>query len=610
MFIPPFQSTSMKNRSISQATMKKLHIWRHSFKKSEPETVNDTSLRVASILSQRLADGLRHDCTLLMLLPKNWRQVLSYGKPDFLLIESTWFTATGHWYMAQSVSGVQNEELNTILDFARNLNIPTVFWFTLDSHYHEYFVDFTKQFDRVYCADPKSIDLMTSDGVRAEILLPAVQPVIFNPIHYHNDISTHKAGIIYDGWYDLFKLPDLNAIISKFRKWNLNIIESAVMMYKIQLKRLHDNSLKRRVRGSVNQQDLPAILKQAATYLSCNKTVSTRTRRVWTSLEAAACRVPIVHFGSLETDDPRNEWVYCCTNVDEYVDYVGKLREDVLLRENQAQMTWRTVFKKHTFSKRLQRICSDLGIQFLWEEFPKATLVTGTMREQLLPKCFRQFEDQTYSNKELILVFNGDSSFIERYKSKYDDKQNIVITAMPQESTIGTILNFGVSKATGSYFFRIDDDDFYGPNYIQDSMLYLRAMKVDILGKRASFFHFEDEKDIYLRKGALPVISRFPASLLHQNDDFLISGCSFAADISFLRKHRYPDFVQASADTALIDSIRENSPNASCLLIDNLNLVAERLVDVSNHTWRIASKQIKNEAKVIASSIDQLMGRE
>lgn len=603
-----FQSTFMNKNSISQETMKNLHIWCHSFKIPEPKPVHDRSLRIAGILGQRLTDGLCHECTMLLLLPKNWKQVLKYGKPDILLVESTWFTASGHWYMAQSVPGDQREELDSMLKLAGKLSIPTVFWFTLDSQYHEHFVDFARRFDRVYCADPKGLELMGKDGVRAEILLPAVQPVIFNPIHNYNTISIQNTGIVYDGWYDLFKFPDLNTVISKFKELNLNIIESAAMMYEIQLQRLHDKSLIPFVRGTVDQQDLPAILKHASTYLSCTKTASTQTRRIWTSLEAAACRLPIAHLGFLEINDPRNAWVHCCKHEDEYLDYVKRLREDVLLRERQVHKAWRIAFKEHTLSKRLQTICSDLGIQFLWEEFPRATLVTGTMREHLLPKCFKQFEEQTYPNKELILIFNGDSRIIDRFKRKYTDNPNIVVTSMPQESTIGTILNFGAHKATGSYFFRVDDDDHYSPDYIFDSMLYLRAKRVDIFGKRASFFHFEGEPEIYLRKGALPPIKRFPARLLHQNDDFLISGCSFGADVSFLKKNGYPDFVQASADTALIEYIKENSPNASCLLIDNLNLVAERLADVSNHTWRIAADQIKDKATEVATSFEEVMG--
>ena len=115
----------MNKTSISQETMKNLHIWCHSFKIPEPKPVHDTSLRIAGILGQRLTDGLCHECTMLLLLPKNWKQVLKYGKPDILLVESTWFTATGHWYMAQSVAGAEQNELREIIQKAKDLGVPT-----------------------------------------------------------------------------------------------------------------------------------------------------------------------------------------------------------------------------------------------------------------------------------------------------------------------------------------------------------------------------------------------------------------------------------------------------------------------------------------------------
>ncbi len=220
---------------------------------------------------------------------------------------------------------------------------------------------------------------------------------------------------------------------------------------------------------------------------------------------------------------------------------------------------------------------------------------------------FRAVRESNIPEKELILIFNGKAEAVTMYQHKHKDDKRISIVNIPQEQTVGTVLNYGIHKATGEYFFRVDDDDFYGPNYILDNLLYQRAVKAEVFGKRASFFHFEGEDEIYLRNNLFPSIKLFPASMFHRTQDYLISGCSFAAPVKFLRNYRYPDSIQASVDTALVERISEQEPNLTCLLTDNLNLVVERTTNASNHTWRIDAEDIKKRSKVVTRKIDDLV---
>ena len=583
-----------------------VHMWDLPFEPENVERVSSSTLKIAGILGDRLFSGLDPECDLFLLTPDNWDGVIEYGRPDFLLVESTWITATDHWYMGQTISGEANEQLKDIIKLAGNKGIPTVFWMTLDHAYHHHFCEFAKGFDFVFCADPACMECFEKQGISAKLLRPAVQPVLFNPALPAGEKTPFHAGILFDGWVDLFKFPDIGRVLAKVKQDDLNIYQTRLMMYKAQLQRT-DPGLVPFVQGTVSDIVLPGLLKRADMVLSFEKSGLTRTQKTWNLLEAAASRVPVAHLGSLGNDNFLSGLIRSFDHEADFCDYVSQKKDNRLALEKDRQQAWRRTFLDHVFAKRLQTICREIGIKYDWDEFPKASLVTGTMRENLLPKCFEQFESQTYPNKELILVFNGANGRIEPFQKEYAQRDDISITSIPMESTVGTVLNYGLFKATGKYFFRIDDDDIYGPEYIMDTLLYQRAVKAEIFGKRASFFHFEGENDIYLRNRFMPDVKSFPAERLHENQDFLISGCSFAGSIPFLKQYRFPDFIQASVDSALIEKIKSRSPHAKCLLTDNLNLVVERAADVSSHTWRMDADAIKRKSEIITTRFEDVI---
>jgi glycosyltransferase involved in cell wall biosynthesis len=579
--------------------------WDLPFEPENTPKTSDSKIRIAGVVGDRVFHGLDMESEFLLLTPENWQSVIAHTHPDFVLFESTWFTATGHWYMAQTIPGEENDLLVNLLRYAREKNIPTVFWMTMNAAYCQHFTTLAKEFDYVFCADPQAVVSFAKDGIDADILLPAVQPTIFNPVIDTRQNKSLDTGLLYDGWVDLFRYPKLARTLKRFTKYDLNIYQTSLMMYKGQLQRT-DPELAPFVRGTVSELLLPLLLKNAGMYLSFELSHKNKTEQTWSLLQAAASRIPVAHLGGFE-DDQLNGIIRQFNDEDSFCDYVKQGMEKSLAAEKDKHLAWRQTFLNHVFEKRVQTICHEIGISLDKKEFPMATLVTGTMRPELLPKCFRQFEDQTYPNKELILIFNGDARAVKQYQSQYAGNDHITITSIPFDFTVGTVLNYGLLAARGEYFFRIDDDDTYGPNYVIDTLLYQKAVKSDIFGKRGSFFHFEGEKEIYLRNGLLPSVKSFSADQLHKNQEFVISGCGFAGTVPFLRKYRFPDNIQASVDTGLVDQIKASDPVKTCLLVDNMNMVVERALDIASQTWRIDADDIKRKSRVATTQFDDIV---
>jgi glycosyltransferase involved in cell wall biosynthesis len=234
-------------------------------------------------------------------------------------------------------------------------------------------------------------------------------------------------------------------------------------------------------------------------------------------------------------------------------------------------------------------------------------VVTGTRRENLLSKSIAQFFGQTYPEKELVLIFNGEAAAVKNLRKNHARDKRIQIDVLPGDTGVGTVLNLGIHKARGQYFFRMDDDDIYGSNYVLDTMLYLRSVNAEVFGKKACFFFFEDTSELYLRNRVVPAIKKFPASMLQKNQDYLISGCGFAGSLRFLKQYRFPDLIHASVDSALVELISEQEPDARCLLTDGLNMVVSRQADTRHHTWRVAPDMIKKKGRFIGNRPEQLL---
>jgi hypothetical protein len=538
--------------------------------------------------------------------PANWEAVICHGRPDFFLVESAWMSATGHWYLSQTVSGEENDLILRMVETAAQKGIPSVFWMTLDVKYCPQFADTARRFDKIFCADPLASDWFEKHGTAAEILLPAVQPVLFNPVQRVPGNQTIPAGVLFDGWVELFRNPQLSAVLKKISRRNLKIIQTNQMMYKNQAERT-DRQLSPCIKGTVLSSQYPSLLKHAGRYLVFENTCKTRTEKHWDILEATASRVPVAYLGHLDINDPLRPFVLPFESEQDFCGFVNSSRPFDIETETHRQTVWRRTMSDHVLTKRIQTICGSLGIPYDWEEFPQISMVTGTRRAHLLSKSMEQSLGQTYPEKEIVLIFNGEAEEVKRLRNAYDKDKRIQIDAVPGDTGVGTILNLGIHKARGRYFFRMDDDDIYGPNYVMDTMLYLRCVNADIFGKSARFFFFDDTSEVYLRNGSGPSIKAFPASLLQKTQDFVISGCGFAGSVSFLKQYRFSDLVHASVDSALVELISEQEPDARCLLTDSLNLVVVRQPDARYHTWRITPGTIKKRGRFIGNRPEKLL---
>jgi glycosyltransferase involved in cell wall biosynthesis len=346
------------------------------------------------------------------------------------------------------------------------------------------------------------------------------------------------------------------------------------------------------IMGCVTLMGRILALKYAKSYITCEKTLSSLTSQQWMTLEAAACRLPVIHHGTLAKDDLRiNAAIECPEKIDFIVEFI-RFREDDLYRERAGHIGWRHVNLHHTFSHRLQTICKVLSIDHDWEEYPKASLITPTYRRDMLPSCLETFEQQTYPNKELILVFNGKDMFSSNELEMKKKGNDIKSTTVPGEMFAGACLNYGNLQATGKYCFRVDDDDLYGENYILDMILHAKSIDADLFGKTPAPLLFENDPVVYRRK-VIPPMCVINKELL-SNGNLWIGGNTIAGSKKFFQTCHYDDYNYGSADSAFLYNLSLQAGKTIAIL-DGFNIVAKRKADIKNHTWHIEKDELIKE---------------
>jgi glycosyltransferase involved in cell wall biosynthesis len=87
----------------------------------------------------------------------------------------------------------------------------------------------------------------------------------------------------------------------------------------------------------------------------------------------------------------------------------------------------------------------------------------------MLEKAIRCFLNQTYPNKELIVLYEDDDKETASFISKMPPSENIKVINTPRSPDIklGQLRNMAIQAAAGTYICQWDDDDWYHASRLQ-----------------------------------------------------------------------------------------------------------------------------------------------
>jgi spore maturation protein CgeB len=140
-------------------------------------------LRVALVSDALTQSSLEAECDVLTLTPRNYRFLLKYGRPDLLLVESAWQGYRNSWKFCIAAYPDHprrtNAALGTLVSYARDRGIPSVFWNKEDGVHFDRFIGSARMFDHIFTVDENCLPRYRAEvgpHTTVNTLLFAVQP--------------------------------------------------------------------------------------------------------------------------------------------------------------------------------------------------------------------------------------------------------------------------------------------------------------------------------------------------------------------------------------------------------------------------------------------------
>lgn len=115
-------------------------------------------------------------------------------------------------------------------------------------------------------------------------------------------------------------------------------------------------------------------------------------------------------------------------------------------------------------------------------------MVTGGERAfhriPLAQRAVSNFMGQSYPNKELVIVDDGQDETLERwigdqYAEALDEGQIVYIRLPAENKTLGELRNLAVERASGDYVAQWDDDDLSDPQRLEIQMAAIHTLRTE-----------------------------------------------------------------------------------------------------------------------------------
>lgn len=238
----------------------------------------------------------------------------------------------------------------------------------------------------------------------------------------------------------------------------------------------------------------------------------------------------------------------------------------------------------------------------------RCSIVVCTNRPHNLPLVMGNFLRQNRAGRigeiELVVVTHGFRveeetlktvlSEVSAQQDAYREPGLINVVEADQKASLGELLNRGFAESSGEYVFRMDDDDYYGANYVRDQLNAIVFSGADLVGKAETYMYFEHEDATFLT---------FPGKA-HRETDF-VRGATFAGPRKTFIETRFEE-RRTGEDSDFITRLRQSG--GTIYSSDRFNYVVNRHADKSRHTWAAADAQLMGtgEMKFLGNDPQQI----
>jgi hypothetical protein len=155
------------------------------------------------------------------------------------------------------------------------------------------------------------------------------------------------------------------------------------------------------------------------------------------------------------------------------------------------------------------------------DTYPSLSVVISTARPTDFSQILNQLTKQKLPHFELVIgihdftINTKHKALIRKLESRAVD---VKVKSFEKHETLGSILSVLAADSSGQYISKMDDDDIYGPEHLQDLLDALLDKGADVAGRAMNYIYIED-LDLTTRK-----ILATGISSIEEWDDWVCGG--------------------------------------------------------------------------------------
>lgn len=238
------------------------------------------------------------------------------------------------------------------------------------------------------------------------------------------------------------------------------------------------------------------------------------------------------------------------------------------------------------------RFAAHAGAPALLRRPRLVSVLCVSNRPQRVRSCLEAYRNQTYPHKELVFGANLDhldDEWVERFIA---ERADVVLLRTNGDYSLGESLNRARVAARGDVWTKFDDDDYYGPRYLEDLVLALESSRAAVVGKGTFYSYVEGRDELYLT----------PQAPENQFSDRYVHGGTITAD---RRAVEAIDFLPVRRGT---DSLFLQQCKLADLRIysaDRYNFAYIRYQDPGHHTFDVANQDFLRSCRFVSRGFDK-----
>ncbi len=430
-----------------------------------------SNLKVACVMDEFTYGSYRYECNLLQLTPENWQSELVEFQPDLLFIESAWRGKDDLW---GSKIGHNAQELQSILAWCAERNVPSVFWNKEDPVHFETFLTTAKQFDFVFTTDIDCIHRYKGAlGHERVYLLPfACQPAVHNPIElYERKDAFCFAGAYYARYPE--RTRDLGNFVQALPKFRpLEIFDRN--FGKDDANYQFPAEYQPYIVGTLSFDQIDTAYKGYRYAINLNSIKQSQTMFARRVFELLGCNTITVSNFSRGVRLLFGDLVVTTDDGVEMVRRLETLAGDEINSSKLRLAALRKVMQEHTYAQRLAYVMTKVLNKAPSDALPEVCVVAIAANKAELTALVGHLQRQSHANLRMTIVVRDSLADI----GEVNDSRLSLLTLedagkMRLEEIVGDapLLAGMVSQ------------DYYGPNYLLDLVLATRYSQAKVIGK-------------------------------------------------------------------------------------------------------------------------------